>query len=169
MKFRAESAEVFYPNDEVVVVDATDIESLKRAALASPRKRARICTHRASSDGLHEMLIVLRHGSYVRPHKHIGKIESFSIFEGEADIVLFHDDGTVREVIPMGPVGSGRTFYYRLSEPTFHTVIVHSESLVFHEVTDGPFRREQTVFATWSAQDDDTAGVSRFLKSFPRP
>jgi len=167
MKTRAESIDVFYAIDEPVLVGGSDIAALHEAAAASPRQRARICTHASPTAGLHEMLIVLRRDSYVRPHKHLGKSESFSVFEGLADVILFHDDGTVRDVIPMGPVSSGRTFYYRISQPVFHTIVVRSASLLFHEVTEGPFRAEQTIFAAWSPDGRDPAAASAYLTSFP--
>lgn len=167
MKTRVESPEVFYPGEEPVVVGASEIEQLKRVALASPKKRARLCTHQNPADDLHEMLIVMPHDAYVRPHRHLAKAESFSILEGEADLVLFHDDGAVRTVIPMAPHGSGKAFYYRLTQPVFHTVIVRSDLVLFHEVTEGPFRREQTEYASWSPAESDTAGIAQFLQSLP--
>lgn len=169
MKMRPENAEVFYPAEELVIVAGHEIDALKRAALASPKKRARICTHAEPTSDLHEMLIVLSRDTYVRPHKHLGKTESFSIIEGEAEVILFHDDGTIRQRIQMGTAGSQYSFYYRLSEPVFHMIVVRSEFLVVHEVTGGPFIREQTVFAEWSPEEGNTAGISAFLCQTPPP
>ena len=171
MKTRSESPDVFYPADDLILAGTADIDRLKRAAIESPRRRARICTHPGPSAGLHEMLIVLQRESYVRPHKHLDRSESFSVFEGAADVILFDDDGTVRDVIAMGPVNSSRTFYYRLTQPVFHTVVVRSESLLFHEVTEGPFRPEQTVFATWSpdGRDPEAVAAYRMFLSQQRP
>ena len=35
----------------------------------------------------------------------------------------------------MGEYSSGRKFYYRMATPRYHTMIVHSNFLVFHETT----------------------------------
>lgn len=153
---RKESDEVLYPAEDVVLVDSADLAEFKRLAMRNPRKRIRLCTHRAPSDGLHEMFIVHTSETYVRPHKHIGKAESFAIIEGRVDVVLFHDDGSIRQVVRMGEPGSGLPFYYRLSDPIFHTLLIRSEILVFHEVTQGPFLREQSVFAEWAPLDGDS-------------
>jgi cupin fold WbuC family metalloprotein len=163
MNMHAESPEVFYPEGDPVIVGQNVVEILKHAALTSSKKRARLCTHTTPADRLHEMLIVLPRGAYVRPHKHIGKIESFTILEGEADVILFGEDGTIRQRISMGCLGSGKAFYYRLSSPVFHTLVVRSEFLVFHEVTEGPFRTETTVFADWSPDDRDASVSSAYL------
>lgn len=152
---RRESDEVLYPGEEVVLVDSADLAEFKRLALLNPRKRIRLCTHNSPEDALHEMFIVHTNETYVRPHKHIGKAESFSILEGETDLVLFEDDGTVREIVRMGAPGSGLKFYHRLAGPVFHSLLIRSDILIFHEITQGPFVREQTVFADWAPESMD--------------
>jgi cupin fold WbuC family metalloprotein len=160
---RAESAEVRYATDAILVVDAGDVTALKGAAEDNSRRRIRLCAHHSIDDRLHEMLIVHTNHTYVRPHKHVGKSESFHIVEGDVDVVVFDDGGGVTEVIRMGAFASGRPFYYRIAEPLFHTLLIRSDVLVFHETTSGPFRRADTVFAPWAPEDGDTAAVRRYL------
>ena len=88
------------------------------------------------------MLIVHERGAYVRPHKHPAKTESTHIIEGLVDVVLFEDDARIERVISMGDYASGRAFYYRMDVPVFHTLIIRSDVLVFHETTNGPFERK---------------------------
>ncbi|MGQ0666810.1 MAG: WbuC family cupin fold metalloprotein [Nitrospiraceae bacterium] len=159
---RKESDEVLYPQEEVVVVDSTDLKELKRLALLNPRQRIRLCAHRSPGDHLHEMFIVHTSECYVRPHKHLGKAESMAILEGEVDVVLFRDDGTVRQVVRMGDRNSGKLFYYRLSGPIYHTLLIRTPFLVFHEITEGPFLREHTVFPDW-APDERSDGRDAFV------
>jgi cupin fold WbuC family metalloprotein len=154
-------------NDEVLVASSPlvqlgreDIEALKQRALGNPRRRIRICAHPDTADRLHEMLIVHTRGAYVRPHKHLQKSESVHIIEGEVDVVFFDDAGAVTEVVRMGDYGSGRKFFYRVGGPRYHTLLITSEFLVFHEVTNGPFRREDTVFAPWGPEEADTAACA---------
>jgi len=157
-----ESDEVLYPREEVVVVESADLTQLKRLALQNPRQRIRLCAHRSPDDRLHDMFIVHTSDCYVRPHKHLGKAESMAILEGEVDVVLFHDDGTIRQVIRMGDLNSGKLFYYRLSEPIYHTLLIRSQFLVFHEITEGPFLREKTVFPDW-APEEQSSGRKEFV------
>ena len=161
---RIESAEVIYAGETVVTADAGAIDELKRAAAGNPRRRIRLCAHDGVGDSLHEMLIVHERSCYVRPHKHVGKSESFHVIEGEVDVVIFDEDGAVSRVIQMGSFASGRPFFYRIAEPLFHTLLIRSEVLVFHETTGGPFRREDTIFAPWAPEDSDADGVRRFLQ-----
>ena len=97
---RAQNPEVYY--SDVTADDAT-IAELKRIAAGNPRLRSRLCTHPDPSSGLHEMLIVHHREAYVRPHKHLGKPESFHVIEGTAQVVIFEDDGRIREVLEMAP------------------------------------------------------------------
>lgn len=161
MKFRQVSPEVFVATEGVLSVSRTDLADLRAQALANPSRKARICAHPSVTDTLHEMLIVHVRGAYVRPHKHPRKSESFHMIEGQLDIVLFDDAGHVERLIPLAAEGEGSLFY-RLSDCRFHTVIPRSEVVVFHEVTNGPFDRSETVFAEWAPADDDQPAIARF-------
>jgi cupin fold WbuC family metalloprotein len=160
---RPESPEVRYATDAVVVVGAADVARLKAEAEQNERRRIRLCAHAGVDDRLHEMIIVHTNDTYVRPHKHVGKSESFHVIEGEVDVVLFDDEGGVTDVIPMGTAASGRAFFYRIATPIFHTLLIRSNVLVFHETTGGPFRRTDTVFAPWAPEDGDASAVRTFL------
>jgi cupin fold WbuC family metalloprotein len=153
------SPEVFLAEGPISTIGTSELETLKAAVKASARRRARINIHPDGEDMLHEMIIAIEPGSYIRPHKHPGKSEAFHVVEGAVDIVVFKDDGEIGQLVPLGAPGSGRSFYYRMSRPFFHTLIVRSDVLIVHEITNGPFRPEATVFADF-APDDSEPGKS---------
>lgn len=162
-----ESDEVFYAVGSIVRISADDIAFLKRQAGDNPRGCARLCAHSGAGDVLHEMLIVLSEDFCVPPHKHKGKSESFHIVEGELTVVIFEDNGDIKDAIPMAAPGNGETFYYRLSEESYHTVIPKTDFVVFHETTNGPFRREDMILAPWApganAPNDERHGFVQEL------
>lgn len=160
--------EVFYAQGGVVCVGPKELDYLKAVALENPRKRCRICAHPSAEDQLHEMLIVHMGGLYVRPHRHPGKSESFHIIEGCLTVVLFDDAGQEVARVPMGPVSSGRTCFYRLQDCLYHTVLLEDEIVVFHEVTNGPFVLGETEFAPWAPADDDDVGQAEFMLKMMR-
>ena len=164
MRTRKINEEVLVAEDGVVSVGKRDIESLKGASEFNLRKRIRLCAHSDVNDPLHEMLIVHRKDTYVRPHMHLNKSESFHVIEGSVDVVLFDEEGRVAEVIPMGDYESGREFYYRISGPYYHTLLITSDFLVFHETTSGPFNRKDTIFAPWSPEETDQTAVNKFVR-----
>jgi len=154
--------EVLVAVDPIAKIGRAEIQLLKERALRNPRQRIRICAHKSTDDPLHEMLIVHTKDTYVRPHKHIHKSESFHVVEGVVDVIVLDEIGKVVEVIEMGDYVSGRRFYYRIDAPAYHTLIIRSDVLVFHETTNGPFRREDAVFASWSPADGDLEGRRAF-------
>nr|BAF47164.1 hypothetical protein [Zehria sp. KO68DGA] len=164
IQYREFNPEVLYTDDPIIKVSQKDIEYLKQRSQKNPRKRIRLCAHPDVNDQLHEMLIIHTRETYVRPHKHINKSESFHIIEGECDVILFNEEGEMTEVISMGTFQSGKRFYYRLSNPYYHTLLIKSDFLVFHETTKGPFNRNETVFAAWSPSEEDTKEVDKFIQ-----
>ena len=135
---------------------------LKQMAKFNPRKRIRLCAHRQPKENLHEMFIVHAKDCYVRPHKHLGKAESMTVLEGETDVVLFEEDGTIFQIIEMGDQRTGKMFFNRLGSPVFHMLLIRSEFLIFYEVTEGPFLREKTEFPLWAPMEGVT-GVNEFI------
>lgn len=157
------SEEVLHAEEDIVKVARHAIAFLKDKAAQNRRKRVRLCAHRDLEDALHEMLIVHTKDTYVRPHKHLHRCESFHVIEGVGDVVVFDEVGNIVKVVPLGDYGSERAFYYRLSQPYFHTLLIRSDVLVFHETTTGPFRRSDTVFAPWAPPEEDEDGRRAYM------
>jgi len=168
MKLREVSPEVLVADEPIVALSREEISDLKTRAMNSPRRRARICAHKANSDAVHEMLIAAGKGCYIRPHKHLAKSESFHVLEGELEVVIFDEAGQVTKTIALGGYDSGAGFFYRCDIPEFHTVLVRSEVAVFHETTRGPFNPDDNVLAPWSPDERDKEGVIAYLGNFDR-
>lgn len=162
------SDEVIHSADKLINLDHEDIDQLIELASRNKRKRIRYCVHESPNDNVHEMFIVHPRGAYVRPHKHLNKIESMLVLKGNVDYVVFEDDGSVRKVIQMGDSSSGKTFYNSMRESIFHTLLIRSEWLVFLEITQGPFERKDTLFAEWSPEESNSLSVEKYLKSLER-
>ena len=164
MRMKQFNEEVFFPDEKIVRVERRDINILSKGAKHTKRSRMRLCAHRDIDEQIHEMLIIHNKDTYVTPHKHEGKSESFHIIEGNANVVIFDDTGNIAEVIPMGDYSSGRIFYYRLSEPYYHTLLIESDHLAFHETTNGPFKRSDTILAPWAPEENNIAAKKEFIK-----
>ena len=168
MKTKLLNEEVFYAKEQTVKVGYQDIKFLKDHAYSNKRKRARLCSHRDLEDQIHEMFIIHTKNSYIRPHKHINKTESFHVIEGSVDVVIYNDDGSIMEIMAMGEYGTERIFFCRLSDPFFHTIRILSDYLVFHETTNGPFEKSNTLFAPWTPEESDKTGVKIFMNRLER-
>ena len=158
-----ENTEVMYSIDKIERINKNNIEEFKLLSSKNPRKKIRLCVHHNKNELIHEMLIVHERGVYIRPHKHLGKIESTHIIEGIVDVVIFDDYGNIEDVIRMGDYASGNIFYYRLAASLYHTLIIRSDILVFHETTNGPFNRIDTVFPSWAPLEKNEQCVFNYM------
>ena len=161
---RVESPEVYLSKENSLSICSSDIHNLINIAEKLPRNRVRFCLHSSSDETVHEMFIVHPKEAYVRPHKHINKPESMLIIEGEADYVVFDDEGNIKEKISMGDYRSGKSFYQSARAEQFHSLVIHSKWLVFLEVTQGPFNKKDTVFAEWSPKGNENGEIIEFMK-----
>jgi cupin fold WbuC family metalloprotein len=157
-----QSPEVFLAEGPIATIGAEDIEVLRQAVRNTPKRRVRINAHPGSDDELHEMIIAIEPGSYIRPHMHPGKSEAFHIIEGQVDIVVFSEAGEVERIVSLAAKGGRHPFYYRMSTPHFHTLIIRSDLLVVHEITNGPFLPTGTIYAAFAPEEGDTASAAVF-------
>jgi cupin fold WbuC family metalloprotein len=156
------SDEVFLASGPVCSLGAAHIAFLEQAVRSAPRGRVRINLHGNGQDSLHQMLIALVPQSYIRPHKHPGKSESFHIIKGLVDVVVFDEQGDISDVVTLCGDGTQGDICYRMSQPLYHTLLIHSDMLVLHEITDGPFVPDGSVFASFSPEEQDAAAATSY-------
>jgi len=166
--FREFNKEVYYATDRIIKLNKEDIQLFKEKASNNQRKTSRLCTHKNVNDNLHEMFIVFTKGAYVRPHKHPNKSISYHIVEGSADIVVFDEEGNIVDVVQMSDYSSGKKFYHRIFDPYYYTPILRSDFLVFHEITNGPFKESDTVFAPWAPDENDSNAIKEFMEKLDK-
>ena len=168
MKLREGSANVFVAESAISSISERELAILREAARNAPKRRARINLHLDDDDPLHEMIIAIAQECYIRPHLHPGKSESFHLIEGAVDVVVFDEAGAITDVIPLDAQRRDAAFYYRMSRPLFHTIIVRSDLLIMHEVTNGPFRPGAAVYAPFAPKDDDLVAVAAYMSELTR-
>jgi dTDP-4-dehydrorhamnose reductase len=156
---------VYYSPYPLPLVDSGLIEFLKRVSRTCPLRRARFCAHLTPDAEQHDMLIVTHRDSYVAPHRHLTKSETFVVLEGSADMILFDESGAVEKIVRMGAPTSGRPFFYRMPPRQFHSLAMDSELLVFLENTKGPFRLNDRETASWAPDSTDAENGKAFLAS----
>ncbi len=165
LKLEKVSAQVLVAGDSIVRLGATEIEFLKDSLHRDHLDRIRICCHRTANDRLHEMLMAFTKETYVRPSLHQDKDESLLFLEGFATNFFFDDEGNVTDQVPLGPIGSGRSFYCRVQANRYHSLLVESDHVLVKESASGPFLREYTKFPTWAPDGSDPRAVNAYLKS----
>lgn len=164
MRMQKKADGVFVSDESFVAVNHRDIRTLIDLAAKHPQLRVRLCAHDTPEDKVHEMIIAMLKGSYVRPHKHFNKIESFHVIEGIADAVEFTEDGNVASVVRIGVGRPGLQFYYRNPSQSFHAWNIVSDVFVVHEVTNGPFQPGSSMPAPWSPEESDVGSVGKYMR-----
>jgi cupin fold WbuC family metalloprotein len=164
--------DLFQLNDEVeinqgdmVLLDKTWIKRIKELAQENSSGKYRTCIHKSEKENVHEMLIVHSSDTYVRPHKHRINGESLQFIEGEGTVIIFNDDGSLKQVFKVGDPSSDNTFYYRMGKDLFHMLIIESEFLVFKETTKGPFIRENTIYPNWAPDGNNEEEIMAYVSN----
>ena len=96
----------------ITLIAKKNIEFLKHNS-NQLNKKSRVCIHKNDKERIHEMIVFHKKGSYVRPHKHLNKLESFFIISGEATLVIFDKKGIPVKKIDMGDYHSGKIFFIK--------------------------------------------------------
>ena len=145
-----------------------EIEVVKAAARANSMGRARINAHPSLASDTHEMMIAFVRGSYVRPHRHTKKRESFHVIHGCLEALTFDDRGKVTDRVELGTYGSGLPFYFRSESNDWHSFVVRSDIAIVHETTQGPFEPGESDFPAWAPDPSDVVAVRDFLSRLIR-
>lgn len=153
---------VFTATGELSLIRPEHIKLIKSDALTAPLRRSRICLHKSPADPVQEMIIAILHDSYIRPHRHMGKSESFHVIEGQVEIYFFTDEGRISSKICLGQ-NERDGFCHRLSSPVFHSPVAVGEVTVVHEIVTGPFSTDKESLAPFSPDYSDREEVSRYL------
>jgi cupin fold WbuC family metalloprotein len=155
---------VRFAGADAIAIGEEDLAWLKEAALQSPLRRARICLHVNHQAQVQEMLIALCQGSYIPPHRHRVKTESYHVVEGEMDVLVLDDAGNLAQRISLGPARSGKSFLFRQTGKMWHTVLPLTPFVLMHETTTGPYSPGETEHAAWAPEPSDFVGIEEFWR-----
>jgi len=139
----------------------TDLNELDRHAARLPRLRTHLNLHDPAHDAIQRFVIHMRHGSYVRPHRHAmqQRWECVVFLAGSADLLLFDDNGTVTDRIRGGEFDEVRVV--EIPADRWHSYFVVTESATFFEVKEGPYdARLDKQFADWAPPEGDPLAPS---------
>lgn len=143
----------------MITVDQTLLDKLSAKAQHSRRKRTTLNFHKEASDSIHRMLNAMQPGTYIPPHKHENpdKREAFWVLRGKIALVIFNDDGSIREHKVLDP--DKGNYGTELPARTWHCLICLKENSVAYEVKDGPWNPENDkIFAPWAPKEGNKEG-----------
>jgi cupin fold WbuC family metalloprotein len=157
---------VFASNCDDARFSIEELQFISTKAKESPFGRARICFHKNHDSLVHEMLIAMTYDSYVHPHKHKNKTESFLIIDGSGALIIFNDEGDIKKVIKLSNNKQKTSnIYYKIPPGDYHMMISQTPLLIFQETTNGPFDRSNSELSTFSTLNDNKSSYSNYMES----
>ncbi len=147
----------------LVLFGAHEWGALLQQAKKNNISRARVCTHMDNRSAVQEMLIAFMKDSYVRPHRHLGKSESFYVIEGELSVIFFDKNGKETDRVALSASDPEKPFYFRGERENWHTVLIESEYAFIHETTTGPYEYDDRLLAPWAPAEGESHQILEFL------
>lgn len=135
-----------------------DLQNLLVQARTSPRLRKNLNLHQIT-DPVQRFFNALIPGTYVRPHRHNSppKTETMIVLSGKMLVVLFDEQGNIKEKIELSP--QGQRISIDLAPGVWHSVLA-IEPCVFFECKQGPYTPiTDKDFASWAPEENTTESI----------
>jgi cupin fold WbuC family metalloprotein len=130
-------------------IDTHLLDEVSAKAKGSPRLRMNHNFHPELNDPVQRLLNALEPWTYIRPHKHTKKEESFVLMRGSVLAVTFNEDGSIRDhYILNASIGH---LGVEFEEDTYHMLTALQPNSVVYEIKEGPFiPHSEASSAPWS-------------------
>lgn len=140
------------------------LDQTTQAAQASPRRRRNHNFHAHDSYPSNRLLNAVEPDSYVMPHRHIeaAKDETIVALRGRFGVVMFNDDGSVRETVVIA--AGGAVLGVDIPHGEYHSLVALESGSVFFKAKAGPYApllpQER---APWAPAEGET-GAADYLR-----
>lgn len=145
------------------LIDKEVLDQLSREAAESERLRKNLNLHDDYADPCQRLFNAMEPGTYIRPHRHTHppKPECFMAIRGKLALVVFSDEGSVKEIVCFGDGCDVVTI--DLPAGVWHTLISLEPGSIFFETKPGPYEPlSDKDFAPW-APEEGSPGANLFL------
>lgn len=140
------------------------LNEVSAKARVSLRRRMNHNFHPELSDPVQRLLNALEPWTYIRPHKHITKEESFVLLRGKVLAVTFEDNGTISDFCMLHKENGNLGIEF--GENTYHMLTSLETGSVVYEIKEGPFVPHASENqAPWAPDEHDYEGAKRFLQA----
>ena len=145
----------------MIKITSEIIDNVILQARTSPRLRMNYNFHPELSDPVQRLLNALEPWTYIRPHKHTTKEESFVLLRGTILAVSFNDDGTIRDPAVLNQETGIQGIEFE--ENCFHMLTALETGSAVFEIKEGPYvPHSEESSAPW-APKEGTPETKEFL------
>lgn len=155
-------------SDRIRVIDEELLSELSQAARRSSRLRQNFNIHASYDEPCQRLLNAVEPGSYIRPHRHLDppKPETFLALRGRFALLIFSDDGDIRQIVRIG--GPGEPLGLDIPAGIWHGLLSLDDEAVFFETKPGPYQPlSDKDWPAWAPAEvsDEAAGYLQYLHS----
>lgn len=139
------------------------LDTVTLQAKENPRLRMNYNFHATMDAPIHRLLNALEPGTYLPPHRHVDKEETYLVLRGSLMAFFYDEAGNITERACLNPL-EGK---YGLEIPpcTWHSIVVLESGTVIFEIKKGPYQPLPLEdLAPWAPASSDEEGVKAFMK-----
>ncbi|MCD8184573.1 MAG: WbuC family cupin fold metalloprotein [Bacteroides sp.] len=132
-------------------------------AQESLRLRMNYNFYTSMDEPIHRMLNALEPGTYLPPHRHVDKEETYLLLLGSMWVFFYDGAGNVAEKVLLNPL-AGK---YGLEIPPgmWHSIIALESGTVIFEIKKGPYQPlAPEDMASWAPAPSDEEGAKTFME-----
>lgn len=138
------------------------LEFVSLQAKNSPRLRMNYNMHQSLEDSIHRLLNALEPGTYLPPHRHPDKVETYIVLRGSLIAVFFDDEGHIVEKAELSPEKG--LFGLEIPSGTWHSIVVVEPDTVIFEIKPGPYAPlPPEDIADWAPDVSDSNGIEKYI------
>lgn len=139
------------------------LDAVTSQAKENSRLRMNYNFHATMDAPIHRLLNALEPGTYLPPHRHRDKEETYLVLRGSLLACFYDGAGNVTERALLNP-SEGK---YGLEIPpcTWHSIVVLESGTVIFEIKKGPYSPlSPEDLASWAPAASDEEGAKAFMK-----
>ena len=139
------------------------LDTVTSRAKENSRLRMNYNFHASMDAPIHRLLNALEPGTYLPPHRHTDKEETYLVLRGSLLAFFYDDAGNVTDKVCLNP--SEGKYGLEIPSNTWHSIIALESGTVIFEIKKGPYQPLPSEdLASWAPQASDVEGIKAFMK-----
>lgn len=139
------------------------LDNITSEATVNARLRMNYNLHESLDAPIHRLLNALEPGTYLPPHRHVDKEETYVVLRGSLLTFLYDDSGNIIEKVCLSP--SAGAYGIEIPPGTWHNIISLESGTVILEIKGGPYLPlSPEDVASWAPAPSDTEEVAIYMK-----
>ena len=130
------------------------LDTVTSRAKENSRLRMNYNFHASMDAPIHRLLNALELGTYLPPHRHTGKEETYLVLRGSLLAFFYDDAGNVTDKVCLNP--SEGKYGLEIPSNTWHSIIALESGTVIFEIKKGPYQPLPSEdLASWAPQTSE--------------